>query len=137
MTPTPMLWQVLYTKAHAEAWAEINVRRQGFATLLPRVRQGSGFAPLFPRYIFSGYHTYLPMTSLRNTFGVLYVVRCGEQPARVPVEVIEQIRSRMDMHGVVRVGEVPSVDPLFAKPERERLRALEALVSAGFRVKVG
>ena len=136
MDSTPLVWQVLYTKAHAETWAEINVRRQGFATLLPRVQQGSGFAPLFPRYLFSGSHT-RPAASLSSTFGVLYVVSCGEQPARVPVEIIEQIRSRMDAHGVVRVGDVPNVDPLFAKPQRERLRALEALVSAGFRIKVG
>jgi hypothetical protein len=55
----------------------------------------------------------------------------------VPAEVIEQIRSRMDSHGLVRVGKAPDVDPLFAKPQRERLRALQALVAAGFRVKVG
>jgi len=54
----------------------------------------------------------------------------------VPVEVIEEIRSRMNGHNVVWVGEVPSVDPLFAKAQRERVRALERLVAAGFRVKV-
>lgn len=132
-----LLWQVLYTKARAETWAEVNLRRQGFATLLPRVRHGSGLAPLFPRYIFSGYHIDLPTSSLRSTFGVQYVVSCGAQPVRVPAEVIEQICSRMDAHGVVRVGEVSSADPLFAKPQRERVRALEALLAAGFRVKAG
>jgi transcriptional antiterminator RfaH len=131
------MWQVLYTKRHAEAWAEINLRKQGFVTLLPYVRQGSALTPLFPRYIFSGYHPGQPSISLGNTSGVLYVVSCGEQPARVPLDVIEQIRSRMDAHGVVELEKVPSVDPLFAKAERQRLRALETLVATGFRVKVG
>ena len=62
--------------------------------------------------------------------------RCGEQAARVPVEVIEEIRSRMNGHNVVWVSEVPSLDPPFAKAQRERVRALERLVAAGFRVEV-
>jgi hypothetical protein len=47
-------WLLLYTKARAESWADINLRKQGFTTLLPRVRQRGGFAPLFPRYLFVG-----------------------------------------------------------------------------------
>jgi transcription antitermination factor NusG len=131
-----LIWQLLYTKPHAEEQAELNLRRQGFATLLPRVRNGSDSAPLFPRYIFSGHRPGQPTACLRSTIGVLDIVRCGEQPARVPVEVIEEIHSRMNGHNVVWVGEVPSVDPLFAKAQRERVRALARLVAAGFRVKV-
>lgn len=137
MSDTALIWQLLYTKPHAEAQAELNVRRQGFATLLPRVRDGSGFPPLFPRYLFSGHHAGQPTGCLRSTIGVLDVVRCGDQPARVPPEVIEEIRSRMNAQHVVRLGEAPGADPLFAKTQRERVRALERLVAAGFRVKVG
>jgi transcription antitermination factor NusG len=126
-----LIWQLLYTKPHAEEQAELNLRRQGFATLLPRVRSGSNSAPLFPRYIFTGHRPGQPTACLRSTIGVLDIVRCGEQPARVPVEVIEEIRSRMNGHNVVWVGEVPSVDPLFAKDQRERVRTLERLVVAG------
>jgi transcriptional antiterminator RfaH len=136
MSDPTLIWQLLYTKPHSEAWAEINLRRQGFATLLPRVSEGSGLAPLFPRYIFSGYHNGQSVGSVRGTSGVMYVVRCGDHPARVPIEVIEEIRSRMNAHNVVHVTEAPSVDPLFAKTQRERVRALERLVAAGFRVKV-
>jgi transcription antitermination factor NusG len=133
---TALIWQLLYTKPHAEAQAELNLRRQGFATLLPRVRDGLGLAPLFPRYIFTGHRPGQPTHSLRSTLGVLDLVRCGDQPARIPPEVIEEIRSRMNAHYVVRLGEEPRVDPLFAKTQRERVRALERLVAAGFRVKV-
>jgi transcriptional antiterminator RfaH len=132
-----LIWQLLYTKPHAEEQAELNLRKQGFATLLPRVRHGSEFMPLFPRYIFSGHRPGQPTACLHSTIGVLDVVRCGEHPARVPPEVIEEIRSRMDAHNMVRLSHGPAVDPLFAKTQRERVRALEKLVAAGFRVKVG
>jgi transcription antitermination factor NusG len=137
MSDTVLIWQLLYTKPHAEARAELNLRRQGFATLLPRVRNGLESAPLFPGYIFCGHHAGQPTACLRSTVGVLDIVRCGEQPARVPVEVIEEIRSRMNARNIVRLGEGPKVDPLFAKTQRERIRALERLAAAGFRVRIG
>jgi hypothetical protein len=127
-------WLLLYTKARAESWADINLRKQGFATLLPRVRQRGGFAPLFPRYLFIGAPVGTDFRSARSTRGVMYVVHCGENPARVPLEVIDGIRSRMDELGVVELEDRPLVDPLFARRERERVRALVKFAQAGFRV---
>ena len=127
-------WLLLYTKARAESWAEINLRRQGFLTLLPRVRQRDGFGPLFPRYVFVGAPPGTDFRPAQSTRGVLFVVRCGEKPARVPVEVIEGIRARMDDQGVVELEVRPLVDPLFARRERERVRALVKFAQAGFRV---
>lgn len=129
-------WQLLYTKPRAEAWVEINLRKQGYATLLPRVKQRSGFSPLFPRYIFAGFQPGASPRPMRSTLGVLYVVHCGDHPARVPPSVIEEIRRRMDPHGVVRLDEILTPDPLFAKQQRERTRALVRLAQAGFRVRV-
>ena len=126
-------WLLLYTKARAESWADINLRKQGFSTLLPRVRERGGFGPLFPRYVFVGAQAGTDLRPAQSTRGVLYVVHCGETPARVPIEVIDDIRARMDAQGVVEVeGRV--VDPLFARRERERVRALVKLAQAGFRV---
>jgi transcriptional antiterminator RfaH len=136
MSGSELCWKLLYTKHHAEAWAEINLRRQGFATLLPRVRQRLGFGPLFPRYIFVGHHASQQATSLSSTLGVLYIVRCGDHPARVPGEVIAEIQGRMDARGVVHLDQAPEPDPLFAKAQRERIRALERLAAAGFRVRI-
>jgi hypothetical protein len=65
---------------------------------------------------------------------VLYVVHCGEKPARVPIEVIDGVRARMDAHGVVELDSRPASDPLFARRERERVRALVKFARAGFRV---
>lgn len=128
-------WLLLYTKPRAEAWAEINLRRQGFATLLPRVRRGDGFWPLFPRYLFAGCAAGQDMLPLRNTRGVQYVVHCGAEPSRVPAAVVAEIQGRMDSRGVVALdGQERAQDALFAKAERERVRTLEKFARAGFRV---
>ena len=129
-----LCWLLLYTKARAESWADINLRRQGFATLLPRVRQRDAFGPLFPRYVFVGAPSGTDFRPARSTRGVLYVVHAGEKPARVPLEVIDGIRARMDEQGVVELERRPLVDPLFARRERERVRALVKFAQAGFRV---
>lgn len=129
-----LCWLLLYTKARAENWADVNLRQQGFATLLPRVRQRDGFGPLFPRYVFLGAPAGSDFRSARSTRGVLYVVHCGERPARVPLEVIDGIRARMDERGVVTLEGRPLLDPLFARRERERVRALVKFAQAGFRV---
>ena len=129
-----LCWLLLYTKARAESWADINLRKQGYATLLPRVRKPNGFAPLFPRYVFVGAPRGTDFRSARSTRGVLYVVHCGEKPARVTLDVIDGIRARMDDHGVVQLDARPLTDSLFARRERERVRALVRLAQAGFRV---
>jgi len=129
-------WQLLYTKPHAEEWVEVNLRRQGYTTLLPRVQARSGYRPLFPRYIFAGFEADRSVRELRSTRGVSYVVQCGEQPARVPVEVISEIEGRMDAWGVVAVDAKAEPDSLFGKAERERVRALVRFAEAGWRVRV-
>jgi transcription antitermination factor NusG len=127
-------WRLLYTKARAESWAEINLRKQGFVTLMPRVRQRDGLGPLFPRYLFVGAQTESDFRPVRSTRGVLYVVQCGEHPARVSPDVIDTIRRRMDAQGIVHLDDRPVIDPLFARRERERVRALVKFAQAGFRV---
>ncbi len=135
--PKDACWFLLYTKPHAEAWAEINLRRQGFDTLLPRVRVRGATGPLFPRYVFAAYPEGTVTRSLHSTLGVQYVVMCGAEPARVPVSVIAELRSRMNSGGVVSLEQIDEGDqnPLLAKRRKERLFALERLAAAGFRVR--
>ena len=127
-------WLLVYTKPRAESWTDINLRNQGFVTLLPRVASRGRFVPLFPRYVFVGYEADDRTDPIGNTLGVLYVVQCGPRPARVPLEVIDEIRARMSVSGVVQLDQV-AVDPLFAKQQRDRIRTLLKLTQAGFRVK--
>ena len=126
-------WKLVYTKARCEVWSEMNLRRQGFSVLMPRVRGRAGFAPLFPRYLFVGHERGRDTTPVRNTRGVLRLVQFGPLPARVPQEVIDEIRGRMNPHGLVELETVVE-RPLFDRREQERVRTLVKLAQAGFRV---
>jgi hypothetical protein len=128
-------WLLVYTKAHAEAWTDINLRSQGFETLIPRVAARGGFRPLFPRYVFVGAAKDVRTQPVHSTLGVLYVVHCGEKPAAVPIRVIDEIRGRMNATGVVHLERTAAPDELFARRERERIRALIKLTAAGFRAR--
>ena len=72
---------------------------------------------------------------MHSTFGVMYTVSFGDGAARVPDEVIAEIRSRMDAHGVVALEAREREDPLFARRQRDRIRTLEKFAAAGFRVR--
>lgn len=119
-----MRWVLLYTKPRAEAWAEIHLRKDGVVTLLPRVRQRTGFGALFPRYLLAGCTDEDVLGHLRTAVGILYVVPCGDAPAVVPPDVIGELRSRMGERGVVTLDPAPSTDSLFAPSRRARVRAL-------------
>ena len=126
-------WKLVYTKARCETWSEVNLRRQGFSVLMPRVRSRSGFSPLFPRYLFIGHEHGADTRPVRNTRGVQQLVHFGEHPARVPQHVIDEIKSRMDPQGVVHL-DATAVQPLFDRKQQERVRTLVKLAQAGFRV---
>lgn len=113
-------WFAVMTKPRAEAEAHLCLTRQGFETLFPRIRRtvraASGMVirteSLFPRYVFI--HSDPSLQSLapvRSTRGVTTIVRFGGEPACVPDTVIDQIRSRIDVHdGFVRLA-VPELAP--------------------------
>ena len=117
-------WILLYTKPRVEAWAEINLRKEGVATLLPRVRQRTGFAALFPRYLLAGCPDEGEIPAVCGSVGILYVVHRGDTPAVVPPDVVGELRSRMGPCGVVDLDPQPSTDSLFAPSRRARVRAL-------------
>jgi hypothetical protein len=124
-------WILLYTKPRVEAWAEINLRKEGVATLLPRVRQRTGFAALFPRYLLAGCRDDEEMASVCGAVGILYVVHRGDAPAIVPPDVVGELESRMGACGVVGLDPQPSPDSLFAPSRRARVRALLRRACAG------
>ncbi|HJQ21034.1 MAG TPA: transcription termination/antitermination NusG family protein [Gemmatimonadaceae bacterium] len=129
-------WKLVYTKARCEAWCEANLRNQGFAVISPRVRSGDErLGPLFPRYVFIGHGEGRDIRSVRSTRGVHSVVQFGDRPLRVPQAVIDEVRARMDANGVVHLDAEALRVPLFDRRERERVRALVKLASAGFRVR--
>jgi transcriptional antiterminator RfaH len=105
-------WYAVYTQPHSEAKALEHLLRQGYSGYLPRYRTRVSHArrrqivlrPLFPRYLFAG----LDRTSMRwrpilSTFGVTDVVRTGDEPIPVPLEIVTTIREREDLGAFDRV----------------------------------
>lgn len=97
------LWLVVKTKPRQEVRAKENLERQGFLVYLPRLpvkKRLSGiwrvvFEPLFPGYLFI---TINPeeksLAPIRSTFGVIDLVKFGQQVVPVPAEVISYIQQR-------------------------------------------
>lgn len=97
-------WYAVQTKPRAEDIARENLMRQGFECLWPRLRRTARTAAglkariesLFPRYLFvAADPTVSSLAAVRSTRGCVGLVRFGGEPARVPLAVIENIRSRM------------------------------------------
>lgn len=114
-------WYLIYTKPRQETLAAENLDRQGFHTFLPLVavkwrpsaRCYRTTEPLFPRYLFIHLDANTDDWSpIRSTIGVHHLVRFGDQPARVPGEMIEALRQQCEdgvyhkiNQAVLRVGD--------------------------------
>jgi transcriptional antiterminator RfaH len=106
-------WYVVHTQPNGEARADLNLRRQGFATYLPRYARRRSHArrnevvkrPLFPRYLFVGLDLARERwRAIHSTFGVNRLVLAGEAPLPVPDGVVDDIRAREDGDGLVVLG---------------------------------
>jgi len=128
-------WVLVYTRVHAETWADANLRSQGFNTVYPRIVSRSGRTPLFPRYLFVGFFGAEVPRAIRGTYGVQRIVEFNGRPARVPPNVIADVVGRMNEQGIVSLDEATGTDPLLARRERDRVRALIKFAQAGFRVR--
>jgi transcriptional antiterminator RfaH len=154
-------WYLVYTKPRQEKVAAENLLRQKYEVYFPqlsiwRTRRGkrqSVIEPLFPRYLFirldSQSDNWAP---IRSTLGVMSLVRFGTEPARVPDELVEYLRSRHNADGLhewaqpkLIVGERARVVSgplagyegiLIAKSSRDRVVILMDLVGGQVRAKL-
>lgn len=102
-------WYLVYAKPRQETVARLNLERQGYEVYLPLVRQSrrhkghmiSIVAPMFPRYLFVRLnretHDWGP---IRSTFGVVSIVRFGQDAAVVPDDLVVLLRARQDEQGI-------------------------------------
>jgi transcriptional antiterminator RfaH len=106
-------WYVVHTQAQGEVRADLNLRRQGFVTYLPRylrVRRHARRAemvarPLFPRYLFVAMDVVRDRwRTVQSTFGVSNLVVVGDDPVPLPAGVLEEIRAREGEQGFVQLG---------------------------------
>ena len=101
-------WACVYTQPQAEPWAEANLRTAGYRVwfpthvvlrhdrVTPTIRHPV-IAPLFPRYGFIAFdHRDTSWSPIRDTPGVVDLVRCGTLPAYTHDTAVVALRSTLD-----------------------------------------
>ena len=96
-------WSVVQTPPNRETRAKANLRQRGYLTYLPctaRLRRHADNIEPVPGPMLSGY-LFIALDparggwrSIRATFGAPDIVNSGEEPVRLPVGVIDDIRTR-------------------------------------------
>lgn len=112
-------WYLIHTKPSAEAIAQQNLDRQGYAVYLPRALQSVRRAgrrqdrtvPLFPRYLFLGVREgEQSLHPVQSTLGVAGIVRFGSLFAPVPEFIIRDLEARADpITGLHRINCEPAL----------------------------
>jgi transcriptional antiterminator RfaH len=113
-------WYVVHTQPQGEDRADVNLRRQGFVTYLPRYLRSRRHArrtetvarPLFPRYLFVALDVARDRwRAVQSTFGVSNLVVVGNDPLALPDGVVDEIRAREGEQGFVKLGLPAGVQP--------------------------
>lgn len=113
-------WYVVQTQPNAERKADAHLLRQGFQTYLPRYQKRRRHArkvdlvpaPLFPRYMFVSIDIAAQRwLAIRSTVGVSQVVCNGNEPAAVPVGIVEQLKASEDAAGFIPLDTRPHFNP--------------------------
>src|SRR5882724_13148357 len=101
-------WYVVQTQVSGELKAAQNLLRQGYEIYLPRYLKRRRHArkvdvtakPLFPRYLFVAIDMATQRwRSVQSTFGVVRLVSNGDDPAMLPVGVVQALRMRENEKG--------------------------------------
>ena len=155
-------WYAVYTQPRNEGLAREHLERQGFEVFFPRHLKRRSHArkvedvpsPLFPRYLFAAFDlAESGWRVIRSTRGVIDLVRNGLDPVSVPETVIEEIRSRLDENGLIRLlrqnemqpgasihinsGPFAEYDAIFnAVRDEDRIIALLSLLGRQVRVEL-
>ena len=108
-------WSVVQTEAQREHMVRLLLMRAGFETYLPRIKHRSRIALLFPAYVFVRLaERFYPVIWTPH---VLRLLMAGDQPARLPEEIIMQIRNR-EKDGFVKL---PKRNNLLKKGQNVRI----------------
>jgi transcriptional antiterminator RfaH len=106
-------WLVVNTQPNSEMRAEYHLKRQGYCVYLPRYTKTRRHArktekvvrPLFPRYLFVEYDpNRTPWRAIQSTIGVSRLVLAGEKPLSAHQDILDEIRRREGVNGLVALG---------------------------------
>ena len=107
-----MGWSVVYTQRGKEIFAQQELINQGFSVYVPRCKKIARHArtikniivPLFPRYIFVQIdRKQQRWRNINATRGVSYLLTMNELPARVPDEIVKEIKLRETEDGLIKL----------------------------------
>ena len=120
MSSSPIPWYVARTKPRQEQTANVNLLRQGFETYLPnlkvikriRRRQELRLEPMFPQYIFlrPGCNEQ-SIAPVRSTFGILGIVRFGQNPAVLSSSTLAAITALESRQNQSSIEELSAIVP--------------------------
>jgi transcription antitermination factor NusG len=98
-------WSVARTLPQLETFAAERLMGGGFEVFLPLVQTKRASQPLFSGYLFV--RIVDRWRSIISTFGVLWLVRVGDCPARCPDREIEALKAMIDGHGYIKLPDAP------------------------------
>ena len=113
-------WYAVHTHPRAETRVVTHLKRQGFETYLPLFLKRRSHSrrvdwvpsPFFPRYLFVGMNIEkVRWRAVRSTVGVSNFVCSGENPIKVPTDILKLLRSRENENGFVKLGSSSSIHP--------------------------
>ena len=120
MKDTHTNWYLVFTKPHQETVAKQNLQQQGFHTYLPLLQQHKRrrnhyqivTEPLFPRYLFVHLHPEKDdWSKINSTRGCVSLVRFGPFPARVPENLVQQIKKDEISRMIQECDAIPIFSP--------------------------
>jgi transcriptional antiterminator RfaH len=123
MPTTPSHWGVIRSEPQREHIAERFLQLAKFEVYYPRMAVAGRKrpAPLFPSYLFARFNG--AWHEARRTPGVLTLVMSDGQPARIDDTIIESIKMRQDIDGLIRLAQLPPQKPSFKRGDRVRVIA--------------
>ena len=141
------LWYVIQTKPKKEEEAKSYLSTKGVEVLNPLLetfllkngRMNRGLKPLFPNYIFGKFDLNQNYPLVRWAKGVKKVLGFGEYPTPISEEVVEIIKERTDIHGIVRLKchfQVNDLIRIKTGPLKDLLGVFESWVSDSERVRI-
>ena len=99
-------WGIVRTRPGMERKAFRNLGLQQYEAYLPLVLEAGRVAILYPSYLFfkisDAWH------SVRGTWGVQYVLMCGEAPAAVTDQAVTALRTQQDEDGYIHLDPPPT-----------------------------